>query len=204
MKSMLVEKLANAQNDPVFAGRTRPHRYVLPLDIENKPKGQNIVTLDYTSAKAEVTKDNTVLLTHQQIADVACEFPAIYYKKYNGKKYKYFYVASTDLDTPELTGAILKVNAMTGEVKSFTEENTYCSEPYFIPFPSSEITNEMEAEEDDGILIYSMVKGEPDINTTGLLVLDAKTLKEIGRAEFKLKSPVPSPLHGCFAPLKSD
>ena len=39
---------------------------------------------------------------------------------------------------------------------------------------------------------------------SGLIVLDAKNLTEIARAEFQLKSPVPKPLHGCFAQFKGE
>jgi len=40
--------------------------------------------------------------------------------------------------------------------------------------------------------------GEPEVNYAGLVVLDAKTLMEVGKAEFQLQSPAPKPLHGYF------
>ena len=44
--------------------------------------------------------------------------------------------------------------------------------------------------------------GDPDVHYAGVIVLNAKTLREIGRAEFCLDGPAPKPLHGCFSPHK--
>lgn len=42
--------------------------------------------------------------------------------------------------------------------------------------------------------------GNNEENRVGLLVLDAKTLKEIGRTEFKTPGSIPKCLHGWFIP----
>lgn len=52
--------------------------------------------------------------------------------------------------------------------------------------------------EDDGVVVAAMVWGGGDTNHTGLVILDAKTLTEIGRAEFRTPGPVPKTLHGWF------
>ena len=67
----------------------------------------------------------------------------------------------------------------------------YCAEPTFVPTPGS-------TEEDDGVIVSSAIKGAPDVNYAALLVLDAKNMRQIARAEFLLRSPVPKPLHGYF------
>lgn len=54
--------------------------------------------------------------------------------------------------------------------------------------------------EDDGVILSAMVWGNDDTNRVGLLVLCAKTMKELGRCEFKTPGPVPKCLHGWFAP----
>ena len=46
--------------------------------------------------------------------------------------------------------------------------------------------------------------GNPDVHFTGLLVLNARTMKEIGRAEFELNGPASKPLHGCFSMHKGE
>ena len=40
--------------------------------------------------------------------------------------------------------------------------------------------------------------GAPEVNYTALIVLEAKSMKQIARSEFRLGGPVPKPLHGYF------
>lgn len=49
-----------------------------------------------------------------------------------------------------------------------------------------------------------MVWGNGDENRVGLLVLCAKTMKELGRCEFKTAGPVPKCLHGWFQNVCTD
>ena len=61
----------------------------------------------------------------------------------------------------------------------------------FVPNPEAKT-------EDDGVILSSMIRAAPDVCYTALLVLDAKTMREIGRAEFECPGPVAKPLHGAF------
>lgn len=54
--------------------------------------------------------------------------------------------------------------------------------------------------EDDGVVLSAMIWGRDLENKVGLLVLDAHSFKELGRAEFITKGPAPKCLHGWFAP----
>lgn len=58
-------------------------------------------------------------------------------------------------------------------------------------------------EEDDGILLASLIWGGSDTNRVGLIILDAKTMTEIGRAEFNVLSPIPLCFHGLFVSEKT-
>lgn len=78
---------------------------------------------------------------------------------------------------------------------TWCETNCYPSEPIFLETPNSKA-------EDDGIVIASLVWGQGDENHTGVVVLCARTLKELGRSEFFTSSPVPKCLHGWFTPGK--
>ena len=84
----------------------------------------------------------------------------------------------------------MKVNVETGETLEWYEEDHYATEPNFLPRPGA-------TEEDDGILL-STVLGGGDIQTSYLLVLDAKTMKPLARA----KSPhfLPYMSHGFAEP----
>lgn len=119
---------------------------------------------------------------------------------YNGKPYRFFYGICSDIDDPECGGKIYKVDVSNGKVLYWMEENVYCAEAQFVPRPKhfpSEVLRE-----DDGVLISSMIKGDPEVHFAGVVVLNATTMKEIGRAEFDLVGPAAKPLHGCFSPHK--
>jgi carotenoid isomerooxygenase len=47
-----------------------------------------------------------------------------------------------------------------------------------------------------------MVWGKEEENRVGLLVLCAKSMKELGRCEFKTNGPVPKCLHGWYTAAK--
>lgn len=86
---------------------------------------------------------------------------------------------------------LVKVDVETGDVKTWKEsEYMHPGEVQFVPCPGS-------ASEDDGILLAAVTdirKGEPDF----LLVLDAKNLTEVARAEVAVD--IPNVLHGLFIP----
>ena len=191
---MNIDELSKAQSRPDYATlfRGRPQRFVLPLLKSGVPKGvRNLVNLPYTSASAEIMSSGDIYVTPQQICDVGCETPTIFYEKYNGKKYRYFYAVSSDVDDPVSSGQLRKVDTLTGTVTSWTEPNGYCAEPMFVPNPNN-------SSEDDGLIISTMIRGKPEVNYGALLILDAKSFTEIGRAEFHFDTPVPKPLHGYF------
>ncbi|VEN33800.1 unnamed protein product, partial [Callosobruchus maculatus] len=110
----------------------------------------------------------------------------------SGKPYRYFYAISSDVDAKN-PGTIIKVDTITRSSKTWCEENCYPSEPIFVPRPNFKC-------EDDGIVLASLVWGRDDTNHAGLLILDAQTFTEIGRAEFTTPGPVPKCLHGWFCP----
>lgn len=53
--------------------------------------------------------------------------------------------------------------------------------------------------EDDGVILSSLVWGQGRETEVGLLILDASTFEEIGRATFVTPGPVPKCLHGWFS-----
>lgn len=207
---MKMDRLATVQSDPDYANlfRGKPQRYTLPLKLDaSKGALENQVTLKGHGSQGKaflVTKD-LVHLAPWLLCQVGCETPTIYYSRFNGRKYRYFYAITSDVDH-EYPGTLYKVDTLTGEAKSWQEENTYCAEPQFIPRPrpgrgaADDRDDGTDDEEDDGVLVASMIRGHPDVHYTGLIVLDAKDLTELARAEFQLESPIPKPLHGCFVP----
>ncbi|NP_001266310.1 carotenoid isomerooxygenase isoform X2 [Bombyx mandarina] len=126
------------------------------------------------------------------LADLGCETPRIHYDLYNGKPYRYFYAISSDVDA-ENPGTVIKADTVTGVTKTWCEPNCYPSEPVFVPTPDAK-------NEDDGVLLCALVWGGDREHEVALLVLDARTMLEVARAQFRTPSPAPKCLHGWFLP----
>ncbi|XP_020817818.1 carotenoid isomerooxygenase [Drosophila serrata] len=151
----------------------------------------NLVTLEGSEAEAyRVT--NGIFLRPEMLCNWGCETPRIYYEQYMGKKYRYFYAISSDVDA-ENPGTLIKVDVWNKTSLTWCEENVYPSEPIFVPAPEPK-------SEDDGVILASMVVGGLNDRYVGLIVLCAKTMTELGRCDFHTNGPVPKCLHGWFAP----
>ena len=115
---MSVENLASAQSNKEYSKKFygRPHRFVIPLRFdllssETKSVGEDLVTLsDSLGAVAQLISMYKIHLTPARICNVGCETPTINYDAYNGMPYRYFYGICSDVDDPESTGKIHKVN----------------------------------------------------------------------------------------------
>ena len=199
LNSTKIAAIQTAQSDAKMAQlfHNRALRFVLPL--KNAMKGNtgdqkaNLVTLQNTTAKAKWSKNSTVWVEPQELCNIGCETPTINYGAYSGKKYRYFYAITTSIDDPNGAGFVHKIDVETGVVKSWGEDDLYCAEPMFVPRPDA-------VDEDDGGLLSSAVKATPDDDYTALIIIDAKTMTELARAEFRLgpDAAVPKPLHGFF------
>jgi len=126
----------------------------------------------------------------ERLSDTPLEFPRIDYEARNGRPYRFVYGAGTDDDggPPDFLDQVVKVDVETGETRVWFEPGSYPGEPVFVPAPRS------GRAEDEGVLL-SLV-----LDTRGpgsyLLVLDASTLAELGRA--RLPRHVPFGFHGQY------
>jgi len=87
----------------------------------------------------------------------------------------------------------VKLDLETGEKLQWIQKGIWASEPVFVPNPR--VTNPAE---DDGVILSNLLH-EEDQNRTTLVVLDAKTMKELGKVEFKSSGPVSTTVHGQWA-----
>ncbi|XP_038634401.1 beta,beta-carotene 9',10'-oxygenase-like isoform X2 [Scyliorhinus canicula] len=170
-----------------------PRRFVLPLNINsNTPIDQNLNTLTYSNAVIFRKADGKIWceaedLHDDDLLDVGgMEFPQINYAKYNTKKYKFFYGCGAN---NVMADSLIKMDVETKKFKTWKEKGYYPSEPIFVPSPNS-------ADEDDGIIL-SVVVSPNQSKSSLLLVLDAKTFTEMGRAEVAVR--IPFGFHGVFA-----
>ncbi|XP_068167104.1 beta-carotene 15, 15-dioxygenase 2, like [Antennarius striatus] len=172
--------------------RNLPRRYVLPLTVDKQtPPDQNLVTLHFYKATAKQTKPGEVYMTHEELHDDellqygGLEFPQINYDKYNGRPYRYFYSCGFG---HVFSDSLLKMDVRTKELKVWRFPGLYPSEPVFVASPKA-------TEEDDGVVLSVIITPRKE-KSTFLLILDAKTFTELGRAEVPVD--VPYGTHGVF------
>ncbi|XP_073692944.1 beta,beta-carotene 15,15'-dioxygenase [Garra rufa] len=165
-------------------------RFVLPLNIDQEsPLETNIVKLQDTTATAVLKQDGSIYCTPDTIFE-GLELPGINYK-FNSKKYRYFY--GTRVEWSPYPSKIAKVDIATKTHQVWIEEECYPSEPVFVASPGA-------VEEDDGVILSSVVSFNPQ-KPPFLVVLDAKSFKEIARAT--IDTAIHMDLHGLFIHEKS-
>ncbi|XP_053710037.1 beta,beta-carotene 15,15'-dioxygenase isoform X4 [Synchiropus splendidus] len=162
-------------------------RFVLPLQShQESPRGVNLVTLTDTTAEAVMREDGTIHCRPETLFS-GLELPNINYK-YSGKKYRYFY--GSRMEWSPHPNKIAKFDIVTKTCQQWQQDNCFPSEPVFVASPDAQ-------EEDDGVLLSSIVSPDPNI-LPFMLVLDAKNMKEIARAT--IPAQVHIDLHGVFIP----
>uniref|UniRef100_A0A671SB04 Carotenoid-cleaving dioxygenase, mitochondrial n=1 Tax=Sinocyclocheilus anshuiensis TaxID=1608454 RepID=A0A671SB04_9TELE len=172
--------------------RPLPRRFVLPLNISSEtPLEQNLNTRPDSTATAVCRTKNQVFCTFEDLhgEDLkdygGLEFPHINYARYNTKPYKYYYGCGFR----HLVGdSLIKMDLESKKFKVWRQPDLYPSEPVFILSPNAE-------KEDDGVILSVIITPVKD-KSTFLLVLDAKTFEELGRAEVPVN--IPYGFHGVF------
>ncbi|XP_059812845.1 carotenoid-cleaving dioxygenase, mitochondrial-like isoform X1 [Hypanus sabinus] len=170
-----------------------PNRLVLPLNINsNRPIEENLNTLTYSSARAFQKAEGKIWCESEKLYDDdfldegGMEFPQINYAKYSTRKYKYFYACGTKHVMPN---TLIKMDVDTKKYKIWSEKGYYPSEPVFVPSPNG-------TDEDDGVILSVAISPNQSKGSM-LLVLDAKTFTEMGRAEVPVR--ITFGFHGVFA-----
>ncbi|MGH0115710.1 UNVERIFIED_CONTAM: hypothetical protein FKN15_046895 [Acipenser sinensis] len=162
-------------------------RFVLPLQSEKDASiGSDLVKLKCTTATAVKEKEGS-LFCHPEILCEGAELPRINYD-FNGKKHRYVYITGVEL-TPVPT-VVMKFDVDTRQMLEWKEDNCWPSELVFVPSPNA-------IEEDDGVVLSVVVCPDPN-KAAFLLVLDAKTFKEIARASVDVDMHID--MHGYFIP----
>ena len=119
------------------------------------------------------------------LADVALEFATVSPRKRERPYHSVF--GGFDNDGKQFSSSIAKVNVDTGIVTSYVAPLRTFGEPIFVPDPSG-------SEEDAGCLVVMAPDNLKD--SSALLVLDARTMTEVARAELPMR--LPPSFHGAF------
>jgi len=122
------------------------------------------VPLDKPGAKIEPKQITTM---------TGMEFPTIRYDDYNGKPYRFAYGAWMSSGSVPTYDALVKLDVQTGEHVAWKVDGHYPGEPIFVADPSGK-------EEDDGVVMTNVL--DTKSNQTYVLLLDAKSFKQIGSA----------------------
>ncbi|XP_070813707.1 beta,beta-carotene 15,15'-dioxygenase [Chaetodon trifascialis] len=186
LKNMKQETGSFIQSNQRFSP---PHcqRFVLPLNVDKEsPRGSNLVTLTDTTAQAVMQEDGSVYCQPDTLFE-GLELPRINYN-FNTKKYRYFY--GSRVEWSPHPNKIAKIDIVTRTHIEWQQENCYPSEPVFVASPGA-------VEEDDGVILSSVISSDPNV-LPFMVVLDAKTFKELARAS--IPASVHMDLHGDFIP----
>nr|XP_021484916.1 retinoid isomerohydrolase [Meriones unguiculatus] len=185
----LRENWEEVKKNAMMAPQPEVRRYVLPLTIDKANTGKNLVTLPHTTATAILCSDGTIWLEPEVLFSgprQAFEFPQINYQKCGGKPYTYAYGLGLNHFVPD---KLCKLNVKTKEIWMWQEPDSYPSEPIFVSQPDG-------LEEDDGVVLSVVVSPGVGQKPAYLLILNAKDLSEIARAEVETNIPVT--FHGLF------
>ena len=133
---------------------------------------------------------DTGSVVEEELSDEGLELPQIDYGERNGRPYRYLYgvSANRDGDAPDFIDQLIKIDVESGEGQSWFEPGTYPGEPVFVPSP------EPDRGEDEGVLLSVVLDSRSA--TSFLLVLDAESLDELGRA--RVPHHIPFGFHGQY------
>jgi beta,beta-carotene 9',10'-dioxygenase len=115
------------------------------------------------------------------------ELPRINYRKCNMKDYNFIYAAGT-YSVGDFTNRLVKVDVKNRNPIVWTEKDCHPGEPVFVPRPDS------IEQEDDGVVLSVVL--DSNKGNSFLLVLDAKSLEEVARAE--VPHHIPLGFHGQY------
>uniref|UniRef100_A0A8C4D6Z8 Carotenoid-cleaving dioxygenase, mitochondrial n=1 Tax=Dicentrarchus labrax TaxID=13489 RepID=A0A8C4D6Z8_DICLA len=166
--------------------RAFPRRFVLPLHVTSEtPTGQNLNTRPSSTGTCVFCQHEN--LHGDDLQEYGgLEFPQINYKRYNTQPYRYFYGCGFR----HLVGdSLLKMDLNNKMLKVWYQKGFFPSEPVFVPSPDA-------VEEDDGVILSVVLTPSQD-KATFLLVLDAKTFEELGRANVPVN--MAYGFHGTFS-----
>ncbi|CAG8632912.1 21880_t:CDS:2 [Dentiscutata erythropus] len=179
----------NADKLPLQFDQSRVHRYKL-CNIS-----KNLDSADLKYGSDNFPNAELVFATSE---DLNIELPVVNFSRYYMKKYRYVYGISYSGSNPHIAfDRLIKIDLHRTENDSFNHKiwqqfGCIPSEPIFVPSPSG-------VEEDDGVITSVVLDGTK--NTSFLLILDAKSFKEIARAEMEHGKVVPYGFHGLWNKL---
>ena len=110
----------------------------------------------------------------ERLSDHDIELPRINYRRSNAREYRHVYAAAFRDEGSDWFDQLVKLDVETGELGGWSQSGCYPGEPVFVAGPE-------ERAEDDGVVLSVVLDAK--VGRSFLLVLDAASLGELGRAE---------------------
>ena len=146
-------------------------------------------------------KSNSTPIDYEVLSKSEIELPRLH-PKYRSQPYRYVYGVGRK-QTEGFLNQIVKLDTVNRSELTWNEADCHPSEPIFVPAPtssSSSATTSDESSEDDGVVLSVVVNAVKQISY--LLILDARTMNELGRAEVPYA--LSYLLHGLFVPSSEE
>jgi beta,beta-carotene 9',10'-dioxygenase len=125
-------------------------------------------------------------IRHELLSDTSIEFPRIDYRNRAGHPYRYVYGAGNEV-RDNFIDKLVKLDLEEKRGASWYEDGCYPGEPVFVATPGA-------TEEDDGVILSVVLDARK--GASFLLILEASTYKELGRA--RVPHHIPFGFHGSF------
>ncbi|HLH61225.1 MAG TPA: carotenoid oxygenase family protein [Ktedonobacteraceae bacterium] len=133
---------------------------------------------------------SSAIATYERISEQEIELPTINYTHSNTHDYGVAYGVSTAQEgAVTLAHQLVRTSTRTSATKTWAQDGCYPGEPVFAQAPEAR-------GEDDGVVLSVVLNAYKD--NSFLLVLDAHTFEELGRAE--VPHHIPLGLHGQYFP----
>lgn len=130
---------------------------------------------------------STGRLTQRDLIEAVFELPQKNYEAVNARPYRYAYGVGLKGRGSGFIDQLVKADVKKGESKIWREPGVFPGEPVFVPRPGA-------SREDDGVVLSVVLDGAR--RRSGLVILDAKSMDEIARAE--VPHHIPFGFHGLY------
>ncbi|MDY7229525.1 carotenoid oxygenase family protein [Hyalangium rubrum] len=128
-------------------------------------------------------------LSYELLSEHRVEMVTVNAGAHNGRHYRYAYGVSHNTRWHNLVGQLVKADVERRTSRVWFEPNTYPNEPIFVAAPGA-------TREDEGVILSVVL--DTARARSFLLVLDAASFRELGRAH--LPHHIPLEFHGTFVP----
>jgi beta,beta-carotene 9',10'-dioxygenase len=128
-------------------------------------------------------------VSSERLAEPRMDLPRINYRQRNTHEYRYIYATSFRSQASDWFDQLVKIDVRDGHTERWSEEGCYPGEPVFTAQPGTR-------SEDQGAVLS--VVFDSRTSSSYLVVLDARTFEELGRAE--VPHHIPFGFHGNYFP----